>query len=220
MKKHIFINKINIIILFNLLFIIVLCSAQQTWNFRNPSFEGIPRAGRVPKDWSNCNQNNDTSPADTEPAGQFEVTRAANDGLTYLGLITRADGSKERVGQKLNMALIAGKTYQISMYLYCSDEKRSATNASQMQRPYVKLSFTSPTFLRCWGGFSLCDNSEVLFESPLIQHRNWGKYTFTFKPTKAYNTIMFEANHNPKNSFENGNLMIDNLSAIELIEEK
>ena len=207
--------------LFNLLFINDLCLAQQIWKFKNPSFEGIPRAGSVPRDWSNCNQdNNATSPADTEPAEQFEVTRAANDGLTYLGLITRADGSKERVGQKLNMALIAGKTYQISMYLYCSDEKRSATNASQKQKPYVKLSFTSPTFLRCWSGFDLCDNAEVLFESPLIQHRNWEKYTFTFKPTKAYSYIMFEANHNPKNGFENGNLMIDNLSAIELIESK
>ncbi len=185
----------------------VLAKAQPI-SLNNPSFEDRPQPGKAPYGWQSCT--GEHSPPDVEPCKNFEVTEDAVDGDTYLGLVTRDDGSSEGVSQYLAIEqLQEDSTYEISMFLFCSTQKRSSTARNAAYRLPVKASFHAPTRLRIWGGHDACDYKTLLFESELISNKDWKRYIFTFQSDDDYEYISFEATFEKQFEYYNGNLMID-----------
>jgi hypothetical protein len=175
----------------------------------NPSFEDAPRRNSVPRGWFNCGAPNE-SPPDVLPDGIFQVSTKPYAGNTYLGMVTRDNNTWEAVGAELTASLDNEICYSFSIALCASDSYESVSRVTNLE-----ANFIAPTVLRIWGSDDSCSRSELLAQSPPINHSEWQLYTFILKPTKDhYNHIVLEAFY-PDNvsRFTNGNLILDAASA-------
>jgi len=178
----------------------------------NPSFEDQPRAGRTPDSWADCGHSQE-SPPDIQPYGGFNVTRPAQDGRTYLGLVSRDNKTWEAIAQRLSSPLKKGTCYKFSIYACKSQTYISPTRKNQSQ----PTNFNKGLVLRVWGGNNYCDRAELLDEiKDPIDHTDWRKYDFEFKSSDDdYSFICIEAYYKtPTFHFYNGNVLIDNASEI------
>ncbi len=191
----------------------ILAQAQDTIKWKNPSFEDIPSRSRTPKHWDNCGFTNETPP-DTQP-GAFGVFKKADDGKTYLSLVTRDNDTYEAVGQMLNSPLKAGKTYAFTIKLFCSDILMSVSPITNK-----KENFDKPVYLKVWGAKEENKEAKLLYVSDsVISNRDWLLYEIKFKPMENVEYIIFEAALSKKKQHLyqlafNGNIMLDNLSPI------
>jgi gliding motility-associated-like protein len=156
----------------------------------NPSFEGPTGIGVVPAPWAVCDGTPDTQP------GQFMVSTAASDGMTYLGFVTTTGTSGEGATQSLSAPMTSGQNY-----LFTIDLSYSAGYNG----------WTAPCKIRIYGSNSNCGKSQVLWTSPLITHLDWQEYNFNFTPNSDYTHITFSAYNETPGS---ANVLLDNLSPI------
>lgn len=164
--------------------------------FQNPSFEQEPKASSIPKGWNTCQKG---STPDVLP-GPWGVKKKANNGYTFLGLITRENGSYESIGQKLVRPLKANECYSFSIYLARSNEY---------------IGYNLPLRLRIWGSKSYCGKDQLLAESKAIKHTNWVKYDFQIYTKVPIHYILLEACLAPGVSKPyKGNVLIDDISEI------
>jgi hypothetical protein len=158
----------------------------------NPSFEGVSQDATTPVGWISCGEN---STPDILP-GFWGVYTAPSDGNTYIGLITREDGSWEAIGQRLRKPLKASECYNFGI-----DLARSSSYSD----------YNTPVKLRIWGGSKRCSKEQILAESPIIKHNTWKTYNFEINPTKDYNFFLLEAQCASGIYFSyKGNILIDN----------
>lgn len=175
----------------------------------NPSFEDIPRASLQPKGWNDCGFPGETPP-DVNPTPEFMVTRPAQNGGSYLGLVTRDNDTWEGVGQRLEKPLRANWCYTFSLYLCRSDIYRSPSRTTRREED-----FTRPVRIRVWGGNNYCDKKELLYETTPVTTVDWMRYDMTFKPKSELNFIFLEAYYQTPVLFSyNGNILVDNCSMI------
>lgn len=180
-----------------LLFILVapcLLTAQSIY-LNNPSFEDAAQDATVPTGWFGCEV--DSTP-DVLP-GQWGVYGEASDGDTYLGMITRGDGSREAIGQRLKQPLQLEQCYGFTI-----DVARSKTYAS----------YNKPVKLRVWGGVNKCDQSQLLWETDVVEDIDWEEIKVEFTSQQAIRYIRFEAFYKEGRHPWMGNILIDNISAI------
>ncbi len=181
------------------LFLAITIGFQITTKIRldNPSFEGQAQDATVPQGWHPCAEG---STPDILP-GFWGVETEPEDGDTYMGLITREDGSFENVGQRLSQPLLPIECYEFSVAL-----AHSKTYSG----------YNMPLKLVIWGCQTRCDKAQLLAESPLIDHEEWEEYKFTLYPKKKYNYIILEAQGASGVFFGyKGNLLIDNCSTLD-----
>lgn len=200
------------------LFILVLCfsipetalAQGEPILLTNPSFEDIPRASRQPRGWHDCGFPDESAP-DTQPSGEFSVSKAAFDGNTYLGMVVRDNDTYESVSQRLSKPMKKGQCYEFSIYLCRSELYISLSRQNNQQVNYV-----TPAKLRIYGGYGYCDaDQELIGESGVIINNRWLEYKFKFEPRGNYNYITFRAYYNTPTLFPyNGNILLDNASAI------
>ncbi len=165
--------------------------------FQNPSFEDKPRESASPAGWESFT---DGSTPDILP-GPWGVKSPPQHGRTCLGLVTRADGSREDVGQLLQTPLQKETCYNFYIYL---------AHAS------AYAGYNQPVRLRVWGGASRGAKQTLLYSSPLIDHSNWKKYEVEFMTTGEVRYITFEAYFAPGALFlYRGNILLDNCSPID-----
>ncbi len=203
-------GKYNITIILALFGLFSLLNAQdpQTINLANPSFEDYQRAGKPPTGWIDCGKPGETPP-DVQP-GSFQVSHPAQQGTTYLGLVTRDNETWEGVGQRLSSPMEPGECYQFRIYLTASDEYFSPSRTNKDGEFFVK-----PVKLQIWGGNGYCDKRELLGESDLVTNNDWKEFQFVLKPKRAYKFIVLEAFYKTPVLFPyNGNLLVDNASAL------
>ncbi|MCB0631427.1 MAG: hypothetical protein KDD15_16890 [Lewinella sp.] len=170
-------------------------SAQKFIYFDNPSFEGPPADATVPVGWLPCEE--ETTP-DILP-GFWGVYREASEGTTFVGLITRHDGTWESITQRLSKPLEPEECYSFTL-----DLARSVTY-NQYNRPIR---------LKIWGSGTKCEKRQLLLETDLIRHANWKTYEVGFYPKDKLNYIIFEAAYPEGIDALPGNILIDNLSPI------
>ena len=180
-----------------LTFIFCFCGIQflgAQVSLNNPSFEDEPQDATVPMGWFPCEMG---STPDILP-GFWGVYNESSDGETYIGLITRDDGTWENLGQRLSEPLEKGECYRFSL-----DLAHSKTYAN----------YNLPVRLRIWGGQTRCDKAQLLGDTKAIQHEDWETYQFKFNAKKKFNYIIFEA-YFMKGLFMKykGNILIDNCS--------
>ncbi len=221
MKKVLFI----LLLISKTLFIV---AQRKTIYFQNPSFEDVPfetkntlkKSFKIEKKvndsvlfqmgWFPCGFKN-TSPPDRQP-GMHGVEAKAAHGKYYLGLVTRTDTTWEGISQILSSTLQKDSCYQFSMHLMHSLNLVSRTT----QNISKDVNFKSPCRLRIWGGTELCDPKELLIETPPIHNTKWKRYLLQFTPYSDVKYLYFEVYYGGEKQTL-GNLMMDNLSFIDMI---
>ena len=180
--------------------IICLCifsinlQAQSHTILDNGSFEGEPQDATTPIGWYICTKS--TTP-DILP-GPWGVYLDPMDGDSYVGMITRSDGSFESIGQRLSQSLEKGNCYQFSVDLAHSD---------------TYVGYFNPVKIRIWGAKKKCGQDQLLFESELIEHLDWERYLIKFEAETNIKHISIEA-YWPERDAVMGNILIDNISKI------
>jgi hypothetical protein len=192
--------------------------SQLAVEFKNSSFEGKPDPGKIYiESWKDCGsiEFRFVSPPDLQP-GFFEVEMPPVDGLTYLGMVTRDDGTHESVCQKLKLKVLKDSLYHFSIYLAKSDKyispyrKLIIKNMVLKDIEYVDVNYDQNVVLRIWGGNSECSKEELLYESFQVDHTSWKEYDVQFSPTKEdYKFISLEAYYPDEAKFTRGNLLLD-----------
>lgn len=172
----------------------------------NPSFEDYPGAAHTPFGWFNCGFTGETD-VDVQP-GSFQVTRVAQNGRTYIGMVTRDVNTWESVGQKLKTPILKGVKYNFSFYA-----ARSELYMSESQLTHKMVNYITPAIVRVWGGNSACAKDELLAETPQISAAEWQHFPLSFKSRANYEFIVVEAFYKVPTLFPyNGNVLIDNFS--------
>jgi hypothetical protein len=132
--------------------------------------------------------------------GAWGVQVRPMDGLSFVALVVREDGTREDISQRLPETLKAGICYTMVMHLAHSPR-------------YV--GYNLPARLRIWGG-SGREKHQMLATSVLIDHPEWKEYKFQFVPNHEMRYITFEAFYAPGSlRYYRGNILIDHCSPIE-----
>lgn len=187
----------------------------------NPSFEGMPAAGTLNSPmlfgWQNCGQEGETPPdVHAKPKNGnslFGVTQEPFHGNTFLGMVVRDNNTWESISQKLEHPLQPGKCYELSIYLCRSKQYQSLSRLTNNP-----MNLATPATLRLWAGRQPCAREEILASSPLITNTHWVKYRFEFEVHDVYSCLTFEAFYETPDDLYNGNLLLDNISPLMVIE--
>lgn len=182
---------------------------QELIALENPSFESDePSPNKVPTGWINLGAS-DQTPPDIQP-GFFQVVIPPQEGDAYLGLVVRENNTWEGVGQKLKGFLQKDSAYSFSLFLTRSNALQSPiAGNSELKR------FNNPTVLKIWGYNTKTKEEELLAESQAVSHSKWMRYEFILKPSLAdFNELDLMAYYAPGFENTNGNLLIDDCSAI------
>jgi hypothetical protein len=161
----------------------------------NPSFEDEPSDATTPQGWSPCD--NMTTP-DIFP-GYWGVYNEPSHGETYVGIITRENGTFESFGQRLTGTLDTNFCYYSEIDLAHS---------------IIYSGYNKAIKLRIYLGSNNCSKDQLIYESPTINHMNWKTFKFDFVPLKKYNYIILEAYFKEGVFSHKGNILIDNLRPI------
>ena len=159
----------------------------------NASFEGEPADATIPVGWHDCEPF--TTP-DILP-GVWGVYKSPSEGDTYVGLITRKDGSFESIGQRLKQPVKAKECFEFNLDLSHSNSYSG---------------FNEPIKLRIWGGSRKCNKDQLLFETDFIKHLEWKSYSILFFAETTINYIILEAHFKEEPSPRKGNILLDNIS--------
>jgi len=156
-------------LVFLLIFITSVATAQQQICYQNPSMEGTSAPHVVPAPWQTCYGTPDTQP------GQWGITLPASNGNTYVSFLHSGwspNGYNEGMTQLLNPPMVAGQSYTLTVDLAHSDIYNTAM-------PYGCYST-----LGLYGGMTSCTQAETLWVSGAFYHTNWQTYTITLYPLK------------------------------------
>ncbi len=178
----------------------------------NPSFEDMPQHSRAPLGWTDCGSPLESAP-DVQP-GFWGVTKAAQNGKTYLGLVVRERETWEGVSQRMSRPMEKDKCYEFSLHLCRAEFYLSPLSADARD----SANFITPARLRIYGGFGPCDKQYLLAETKQIISHRWLEYKFKLEPIANYTHITIEAFYQTPVLFPyNGNVLVDNLSEIKPI---
>jgi len=173
----------------------------------NPSFESSPTGENlIPIPWTRCHS---FSTPDTQP-GAWNVTTPPSHGNSYLGLVTRGNlgpyaNSTEDAQIQLSSKLKSAKEYKFSIDLAYSTTQGHYVDFSDF------LSYANPTILKIWGGVNNCEKTELLWESPIVDHTNWRTYDFSFVPKlEDIEYLIIEVSYATSPTYF-GNILIDNI---------
>jgi hypothetical protein len=178
-----------------LLFIWVATTGVAQITVINPSFEDEPADATTPQGWLPCEEM--TTP-DIFP-GFWGVYNEPSHGETYVGIITRENGTFESFGQRLSGTLKAKTCYFSEIDLAHS---------------IIYSGYNKPIKLRIYLGKNKCSKDQLIFESPLVNHMNWKTFKFDFFPEEDYDFIIFEAHFTDGPFSHKGNILIDNFRPI------
>ncbi len=168
-------------------------NAQITLN--NPSFEDEPSDATVPMGWFPCAP--ETTP-DILP-GFWGVYTEPSEGETYVGLITRFDGSYESIGQRFSEVLDKENCYSFNI-----DLAQSKSYAG----------YNEPLKIRIWISNKKCKKEQMIFESKFITSAEWETFKIDFTPKISAKYILIEAYYTDGIINRMGNILLDNITAL------
>ena len=189
----------------------LLAQGDGTIFLNNPSFEDMARHSATPTGWTDCGVPGESAPdIHPDPSREFMVSKTAQEGNTYLGMVVRDVDTWEKVGQMLSVPFAAEQCYEMRIQLARSSQYMSASRKTRRLENYVR-----PITLRIRGGYSICDPGRVIGTSELISNYEWQEYRIKLSPQEAYTHIILEAFYETPVMFPyNGNVIVDNASPI------
>jgi len=162
---------------------------------QNSSFEDEPADATMPMGWFACQ---DATTPDILP-GYWGVYTEASEGDTYVGLITRGNGTFESIGQRLPERLEKDACYEFELDLAHSDNYSG---------------YSKPVKLRVWLGDKKCRRDQMVFESETITNDEWDTFKIEFTSESNSKYIFLEAYYQYENFDHKGNILIDNITPI------
>lgn len=139
--------------------------------FQNPSFEGTPASGLAPPGWFIC-----TGSPDIQP-GFWGTTQTPSDGNTYLGFHHQESVS----------ANFAGGLGSCSQMSFNMDISIVPLNLPGNNYWNDNNQGVNDGYICIYGGYSSCDNTELLWQSPLITNvLNWQTFQVDINPSQNY----------------------------------
>lgn len=189
---------------------------QEDIHIVNGSFEGIARRGALffkLDGWMGC----EVYPGETPPdilSGDseiWEVNHPPHSGTTYIGLVRRDNDTRESITQRLSGRMKRGMIYRSSIWLSQSERYISASR-SYNNRIY---NYDNPSYLRIYAGNEFCEKRQLLWESPIIDEREWKEYSFEFVSVEDYKYITLEVESiEDEEEGINGHILLDDMSDI------
>jgi len=161
----------------------------------NASLEDQASDATAPQGWYPCEPN--TTP-DILP-GFWGVYLPAQSGETYVGLISRSDGSFESISTRTKEVLEANKCYKMSLHTAHS-------------RTYA--GFNKTLKLRIYAATNKCGKDQLIYESERLSHQTWQELEFEFRLDKECHYLLIEAFDKEQKRPYKGNILIDNISLI------
>jgi len=158
----------------------------------NPSFEDEPADATTPQGWHPCD--NMTTP-DIFP-GFWGVYNEPSDGNTYVGIITRENGTYEQFGQRMSAKLKKGQCYR---------------TAIDLAHSIIYSGYNKPIQVRIYLGSTKCDKDQLIFESPTIKNMKWTTHEIQFVPNAAHEYFIIQAHYSDEPFNHKGNILLDNL---------
>ncbi len=210
-----------------LLFLSESLLGQSLIRIQNPSFTGEPTVGKMListnlRGWKCCGITEfpGESSFDIQP-GFYKTRSTAFHGETFIGLITRENGTYESMCQKLGEKLSKDSTYQLSVHLARSENYISLSRyeIESLKKEGKNYNYNHPCVLNVWGGNSECEKVELLAQSEEIGHTDWINYTFTFTAKNDYEYLSLEAFFPDRNNFTRGNLLLDAFNSDQIYKE-
>lgn len=173
----------------------------------NASFEQDGKAllSSVPMGWINYGFSKHSPPdVHSNSSSFFNVTKRADHGEYFVGMVTRSNQTWEIMGQELQTPLEEGQEYIFTVAL-----ARSPLYVSIDAITRNDANYTVPVILRVYG---MIDKEQILLaETKVIDHVQWKKYQMTFIADFAYQQFLLEAYFDDERDyFYNGNLLLDN----------
>ena len=181
--------RINFVAIFFLLF----SNLQAQCILQNASFEDTPSDAMVPNGWFMCNAS--TTP-DILP-GFWGVYQRPSEGRTYVGLITRRNGSFESIGQRIHPKLSKKECYRFSLDLAYS---------------HSYAGYNTPIHLRIYISEDKCQDGELIFDSGPVKNTSWQRKEIQLTPKTNAKYIRIEA-YAPTPA--EGNILIDRITPIQ-----
>lgn len=177
----------------------------------NPSFEDRPGIGKVPAGWTNCSAPETWAP-DVQP-GFFKVKNKPTDGSSYIVLMVYDNDTYNSVGQKLSESLQKDGCYEFGVDLCRDSCMKKSVKTGEL------TTYAIPIVVRIWGGNSVCDKAEMLFETPVVITYRWLGFNFRLNPKKSnYSHLIIEAYYKtPLVYTYSGHVALDNLTSIRKI---
>lgn len=198
----------RMMLLLSLSFLGVTLQGQAPIYLRNPSFEDEPRRSKTPLGWYLCGPPNHTPP-DVHPRNLFEVKQAPADGVTYLGMVARGDGTAEAIGQHLSAVMQAG-TYQLDFYAAVSGEYFSYSEAVGQL-----VHFDAPLHLAIYGSSQPCGQEQLLGRSVLINHLEWKSHRLILQVRQPVTRLLLKVEHPRGDTLpRHGSMLLDGLSPL------
>lgn len=160
----------------------------------NPSFEGAIGQAGTPPDWDSCYT---ASTPNVQP-NLYGVYLPPSDGNTYLGLLTRLNGTLEDCYTTLNLPLSKDSCYKFEIDL--------AYWEYMGNYPYV-----DPIVIRIFGSDQNCVKDNVLWTSPIIENTNWETFEFIIhNPEYDITELTIETDFAQPNYYK-GYMLLDNI---------
>jgi len=184
-------KPIKIVAAILLLFIVKISFAQY---LPNPSFEGTPMPHIPPPGWAICTPGNSTP--DTQP-GNWGVFLPPSHGTTYVGMTARDNFTWEDIHSNLNIPLSVDSCYIFKIDLAFTQ----TVNGLTMQ----------PITLRIYGHNTVCNKTNMLWQSPAAENEEWETHEFSVSPDEYEITdIVLEAYYTGTNPYW-GYILMDNM---------
>jgi outer membrane protein OmpA-like peptidoglycan-associated protein len=171
---------------------------------QNPSFEGDNKNSQPPRYWHDVDAFNETPP-DTQPFS-FGVTKAAQEGKTYLGLVVRDNDTYEAVWQALKSPLLQGETYLFNLWACRAAKYQSKSRLTMRDDDY-----NIPAVLELWAKKEMADAPQKLGATPPLSNLDWQQFFFEFTPATDLNYFFIKAYYAQLPAYT-GNILVDNLS--------
>lgn len=185
----------NYIKIFYISFLLIGGNSEAQINLNNASFEGIPADASMPAGWFSAS---DGTTPDILP-GYWGVYEEPNDGETYVGLITRQDGSFESISQRLVSPL----------------QKQSCYNfAIRLAHSKTYSGYNKELYLRIWITDTKNKRQQLIYQSEKVDNEEWQTINIDFVPKKDMHYIILEAYISDNRVSHKGNILIDNISPI------
>lgn len=134
-------------------------------------------------------------------------------GSHYLGMEVASDSTWDCVIQQLTQPIIADKTYKMSFWL------ASSKNYPHMVLRKGLMTDNKPVVMQIWGMNTQDKFSELLYATDSITNTEWKKYDIRFISTIDCDLILIKPIYTTEKEVYNGNILLDNLSKIEFIED-
>jgi len=187
---------------------------------RNSSFEVQNNEVNFPefdsKFWYDCGA--EEFPQETPPeirnaeSGMWGFSSKATEGNNYILMVTRRNGSKESISQRLNTRLKKNSCYEFYLDLKTAESFWSGSRDHMGDVDDLQLSYTDEACLHISLSNYLCNENQVIFESEPVENINWKSNKVLFKAEENFKFIKFSADQCGYNDIGNGNLLLDNIN--------